>query len=74
MLFRIHLLVKAILQGYYGTLFSDKEVQELYPAFQNQYMLATVKKWILRGIWDVDALTYEIEVIQSRLYKTHTKG
>lgn len=53
-------------EGYYGTLFSDKEVQELYPAFQNQYMLATVKKWILRGIWDVDALTYEIEVIQSK--------
>ena len=53
-------------EGCYGTLFSDKEVQELYPAFQNQYMLATVKKWILRGIWDVDALTYEIEVIQSK--------
>ena len=53
-------------EGYYGTLFSDKEVQELYPAFQNQYMLATVKKWILRGIWDVDALTYEIEVIPSK--------
>ncbi len=53
-------------EGLYGTLLSDKDVQELYPAFQNQYMLATVKKWILRGIWDVDALTYEIGVVQSK--------
>lgn len=53
-------------EGRYGTLLSDKDVQELYPAFQNQYMLATVKEWILRGMWDVDALTYEIGVVQSK--------
>lgn len=53
-------------EGCYGTLLSDKEVQELYPAFRNQYMFETVKKWILRGIWDVDALTYEIESILSK--------
>ena len=53
-------------EGRYGTLFSDKDVQELYPAFQNQYMLATVKKWILRGMWDIDALTYEIGVVKSK--------
>ena len=29
-------------------------------------MFATVKKWILRGIWDIDALNYEIGMIQSR--------
>ena len=53
-------------EGHYGTLFSDNEVQKLYPAFQNKYMFATVKKWILRGIWDIDALNYEIEIIKSR--------
>lgn len=53
-------------EGHYGTLLSDQEVQELYPAFQNQYMFETVKKWILRGIWDDDALTYEIEIVQSK--------
>lgn len=30
-------------EGHYGTLFSDNEVQKLYPAFQNKYMFATVK-------------------------------
>lgn len=53
-------------EGSYGTLLSDKEVQELYPAFRNQYMFETVKKWILRGIWDVDALTHEVESILSK--------
>ncbi len=53
-------------EGHYGTLLSDQEVQELYPAFQNQYMFETVKKWILRGIWDDDALAYEIEIVQSK--------
>lgn len=49
-------------EGNYGTLFSDRNVQELYPAFQNCYMFGTVKKWILHGAWDVDALTHEIEI------------
>lgn len=53
-------------EGHYGTLLFDQEVHELYPAFQNQYMFETVKKWILRGIWDDDALTYEIGVIQAK--------
>lgn len=53
-------------EGHYGTLFSDDEVQKLYPAFQNRYMFVTVKKWILRGVWDVDALTYEIGVALSK--------
>lgn len=53
-------------EGHYGTLFSDKDVQELYPAFQNRYMFGTVKKWVLRGVWDVDALTHEIGVALSK--------
>lgn len=53
-------------EGHYGTLFSDKDVQELYPAFQNCYMFGTVKKWVLRGVWDVDALTHEIGVALSK--------
>lgn len=53
-------------EGHYGTLLSEQEVQALYPAFQNQYMFETVKKWILRGVWDVDALTHEIGVALSK--------
>ena len=53
-------------EGYYGTLFSDKNVQELYPAFKNCYMFGAVKNWVLRGVWDVDALTHEIEVALSK--------
>lgn len=53
-------------EGYYGTLFSDDKVKNLYPAFQNQYMLETVKKWILYGVWDGDAIEYEIGIIKSK--------
>ena len=53
-------------EGRYGTLLSDQTVKELYPAFQNQYMLTTVKKWILHGIWDDDAVIYELGTVQER--------
>lgn len=53
-------------EGYYGTLFSDDAVRKLYPAFQTQYMLATVKNWILHGVWDENALIYELETVKSR--------
>lgn len=53
-------------EGYYGTLFSDDAVRKLYPAFQTQYMLITVKKWILHGIWDEDALLYEVGTVKAR--------
>ena len=29
-------------------------------------MLTTVKKWILHGVWDEDALIYELETVRSR--------
>lgn len=53
-------------EGYYGTLFSDDAVRKLYPVFQTRYMLTTVKKWILHGVWDEDALIYELETVRSR--------
>ena len=53
-------------EGHYGTLISDKDVQELYPAFKNQYMLVTVKNWILHGVWDEDTLVYELGFVQTR--------
>lgn len=53
-------------EGYYGTLFSDDDVRKLYPAFQSQYMLITVKKWILHGVWDKNAFKYELETVKSR--------
>ena len=53
-------------EGYYGTLFSDGEVRKLYPVFQDQYMFDAVKQWILRGVWDADAISHEIEIIKKR--------
>lgn len=53
-------------EGHYGTLISDEDVQQLYPAFKNQYMLATVKNWILHGVWDEDRLLYELGFVQTR--------
>lgn len=53
-------------EGYYGTLLSDGEVRELYPVFQNQYMFSAVKKWILHGVWNTDAISHEIDIIKKR--------
>lgn len=50
--------------GNYGTILTDQEVRKLYPIFQNQYMFTAVKKWILHGVWDQDALKCEIEIIK----------
>lgn len=50
--------------GIYGTILTDQEVRMLYPVFQNQYMFTAVKKWILHGVWDQDALKCEIEIIK----------
>lgn len=52
--------------GTYGTIFSDKEVRILYPAYQDQYMFDAVKEWILHGIWNETALFHEIETIKER--------
>lgn len=53
-------------EGYYGTLLSDDAVRKLYPAFQAQYMLTTVKNWIFHGVWDEDALIYELGNVKLR--------
>lgn len=53
-------------EGVYGTIFSDEEVRMLYPAFQTKYIFDAVKKWILHGIWDEDAINHEIEIIMER--------
>ena len=53
-------------EGIYGTIFTDEEVRKLYPAFQTKYVFVAVKKWILHGIWDKEALEYEIEIIQEQ--------
>lgn len=49
-----------------GTLFSDDRVCELYPAYQSQYMLNSVKQWILHGFWNVKAVCEEIELTKKR--------
>lgn len=53
-------------EGNYGTILTDDVVSQLYPAYQNSYMLATVKEWILRGSWNENALAREIEMIKER--------
>lgn len=53
-------------EGVYGTIFSDEEVRMLYHAFQTKYIFGAVKKWILHGIWDEDAINHEIEIIMER--------
>lgn len=53
-------------EGVYGTIFSDDEVRKLYPAFQNQYMFNSVKKWILRGVWDKEEIYHEIKMLRKR--------
>lgn len=53
-------------EGRYGTLISDDNVRKLYPAFQNDYMLSGVKKWILHGEWDEDVIKSEIANIKER--------
>jgi hypothetical protein len=54
-------------EGKYGTIFADKEVGDLYPAFNNsRFMLETAKNWIFRGEWDEELLKKEIKVIKDR--------
>lgn len=55
-------------EGCYGTIFSDEEVRKLYPVYQNQYMLESVKKWILHGEWNEEEIYHEIEEIKKRKY------
>lgn len=50
----------------YGTLFSDDRVAKLYPTYQSEYMLSSVKQWILHGTWDAKAVCEEIELIKKR--------
>lgn len=53
-------------EGCYGTLFSDEQVHVLYPAFDNNYIFSAVKNWILHGIWDSDAIAFEINARKKR--------
>lgn len=53
-------------EGVYGTIFSDEKVHILYPAFQNKYILRSVKDWILHGEWNEDAINFEIEGIKEK--------
>ena len=52
--------------GDYGTLFSDRDVRKMYPAFQSNYTINGVKQWVLNGVWNENAITSEIEIIKKR--------
>lgn len=53
-------------EGRYGTLFLDERVHKLYPAFKNGYIFSAVAKWILHGVWDDDAISFEIDARKKR--------
>ena len=46
--------------------FSDDKVHQMYPAFQEEYILNSVKKWVLYGIWHEDMIEYELNIIKQR--------
>ena len=50
----------------YSTLFSDKDVRKMYPAFQSNYTINSVKQWVLNAVWNENAITSEIEIIKKR--------
>ena len=52
--------------GDYGTLFSDRDVRKMYPAFQSNYTINGVRQWVLNGVWNENAITSEIEIIKKR--------
>ena len=52
--------------GDYSTLFSDRDVRKMYPAFQSNYTINGVKQWVLNGVWNENAITSEIEIIKKR--------
>jgi hypothetical protein len=49
-----------------GTFFSEEKVRELYPTFNDQYIFKAVKQWILYGVWNVEAIHFEIDIIKKR--------
>ena len=51
-----------------NSLYDDDEkiVRDLYPAFKNQYIFKSVKSWIINGIWDNEAIAYEIQLLKQR--------
>lgn len=53
-------------EGAYGTLFSDDDVNKLYPVFDNSYIFSSVKRWILHGVWDEAELRVEIKALKDR--------
>ena len=56
-----------------GTIFTDEEVKKLYPAFQDQYIFESIKKWIVHGAWNEEQIKFEIETLKER-EKAKTPG
>ena len=53
------------------SLFSDGDINKLYPAFQSNYIMNSVRQWILNGGWDEQSIRREAEMIKSR-YRIHS--
>lgn len=53
------------------SLFSDGDINKLYPAFQSSYTMSSVRQWILKGGWDEQSIRREAEIIKSR-YRIHS--
>lgn len=53
-------------EGAYGTIFTDKDVEKIYPLFHDKYMLRCAKTWILKGVWNKELLDAEIDFIKEQ--------
>ncbi|MEG1164752.1 MAG: hypothetical protein RSE31_08560, partial [Anaerovoracaceae bacterium] len=52
--------------GAYGTIFTDEDVEKIYPLFHDKYMLRCAKTWILKGVWNKELLDAEIDFIKEQ--------
>lgn len=53
-------------EGAYGSFISDRYVKNLYPAFQEPYMISGIKNWIFNGTWDEEWIFFELERLKEQ--------
>ncbi len=50
----------------HNTVFADTEVLKIFPAYQPNFVISEIKKWILDGIWDEPSIIRELKKIKQR--------
>lgn len=41
-------------------LFPEEEIRQLYPYYKDEFMIAPIRRWVLHGLWDEDAVIQEM--------------